>query len=191
MMAVMPPTLLVVSGPPASGKTTLAHALAQALHCPAICRDEIKEGLVLGAEPESFAPQRGDAANHRATAAFFDVVELMLQRGVTLVAEAAFQHHRWAPRLTAFGELADVRIINCVADDAVARLRRRQRWIDEPWRRRFHADPDPERMAEMDTRAVDPPGEYRPIGLDLATLVVDTSDGYRPEFDEIESFASG
>jgi dephospho-CoA kinase len=31
--------------PAGSGKTTLAHALA-AVGCPAICRDEIKEGMV-------------------------------------------------------------------------------------------------------------------------------------------------
>lgn len=187
----MRPTLIVVSGPPASGKTTLAHALAQAVHCPAICRDEIKEGFVRGATSESFAPNRGDAANQAATAAFFDVVDLMLQRGVTLVAEAAFRHHRWAPRLTTFGKLADVRVINCVVDDVVARQRRRERWINEPWRRRFHADPDPRALAEIDPPAVDPPGAYQPIQLNLPTLIVDTSDGYRPEFDEIVAFASG
>jgi adenylate kinase family enzyme len=38
------PTLIIVSGPPGSGKTTLAHEIARAVGCPAICRDEIKEG---------------------------------------------------------------------------------------------------------------------------------------------------
>lgn len=190
-MGGMRPSLIVVSGPPASGKTTLAHALAQAVHCPAICRDEIKEGFVAGAEPVSFVPERGDAANQMATAAFFDVVDLMLRRGVTLVAEAAFQHHRWEPRLSAFRKLADARVINCVVDNVVARQRRRQRWINEPWRRRFHADPDLEQLAGMDAPSVDPPGGYQPIRLDLPTLVVDTSDGYSPEFDEIVTFAGG
>jgi uridine kinase len=38
------PMLVVVSGPAGSGKTTLAHTIARAVGCPAICRDEIKEG---------------------------------------------------------------------------------------------------------------------------------------------------
>ncbi len=39
------PALVIVSGPPGSGKTTLAHEIARAVGCPAICRDEIKEGM--------------------------------------------------------------------------------------------------------------------------------------------------
>ena len=43
----MPPrTFVVVSGPPASGKTTLARAIAPALGLPLIAKDTIKQALM-------------------------------------------------------------------------------------------------------------------------------------------------
>jgi predicted kinase len=38
--------IIIVSGPPAAGKTTLATALATTLEMPLICKDDIKEALV-------------------------------------------------------------------------------------------------------------------------------------------------
>ena len=83
------PALIVVTGAAGSGKTTLAHALARELHCPAVCRDEIKEGLVctIGDAGET----GGDIQLH-ATETFFAALALLLDRGVSLIAEAAFQH---------------------------------------------------------------------------------------------------
>jgi predicted kinase len=57
------PTLVVVSGPAGSGKTTLAHAIAAAVGCPAVSRDEIKEGMVhaaWGPAPSGFVASQGD-----------------------------------------------------------------------------------------------------------------------------------
>ena len=52
------PVLVVVTGPAGSGKTSLAHALAAAIGCPAICRDEIKKGMAFG--KTDFVPSVGD-----------------------------------------------------------------------------------------------------------------------------------
>jgi adenylate kinase family enzyme len=46
MSVPLRPALIVISGPMGSGKTTLAHKIAESVGCPAICRDEIKEGMV-------------------------------------------------------------------------------------------------------------------------------------------------
>jgi predicted kinase len=43
---LLPGTFVVVSGPPASGKTTLARALAPALGLPLVAKDTIKEALM-------------------------------------------------------------------------------------------------------------------------------------------------
>src|SRR5918992_3313752 len=84
------PTLVVVSGPPGSGKTTVAHELARSIPCPAVCRDEIKEGMV-HAEGGDFQPAPGDPLTRRTFATFFDVLRLLLDADVSVVAEAAFQ----------------------------------------------------------------------------------------------------
>jgi hypothetical protein len=102
------PTLVVVSGPAGAGRTTLAHELARAVGCPAICRDEIKEGMVQ-ANP-GFRPAPGDPLTQRTFTTFFDVLDLLLRAGVTVVAEAAFQDRLWRPGLERLARLAEIRI---------------------------------------------------------------------------------
>jgi predicted ATPase len=63
------PTLIVVSGPSGTGKTTLAHKIALAVGCPAICRDEIKEGMVHATRGFTAAP--GDDLTARTFPTFF------------------------------------------------------------------------------------------------------------------------
>jgi predicted kinase len=81
------PLLIVVAGRPGAGKTTLAHSLARAVRCPAICRDEFKEGLV-NTTGEIGTP--GDAIVWKVYEVFFDTVTFLLSHRITLVAEAAF-----------------------------------------------------------------------------------------------------
>ncbi len=166
------PTLVIVAGRPGAGKTTLARMLAQAIRCPVVCRDEIKEGLICTRGAHSEELQR-DATN-----TFFDALALLIQRGITVVAEAAFQHHVWAPRLEQFSQAAHVRIVLCSLPPEIAEERERCRELQDPGRAFFHP-----RNAQGDCITFDPPRFEHP------TLEVDTSDGYRPAFDSITRFA--
>ncbi len=109
-------TLIVVTGRPASGKTTLAHRLAAALGCPALCRDELENSIPT-------APDR----RLRTYDLFFTTIRLFLDHGVTHVAEAAFQHPNWARGLEPRLPLADTRIVRCQADPPTVLRRLEQR----------------------------------------------------------------
>jgi predicted kinase len=186
LVATVRPSLIVVTGRPGAGKSTLARALALAVRCPLLSRDEIKEGLV-HATGELGEP--GGEAQRRATDAFFDAVTVLVGRGVTVVAEAAFQHHVWAPRLELLRRSARVRLVVCEVAPEVARTRHVERGLADPAREQFHHD-HVVRVARAggDWRGL-PIGTYEPPRSDFPTLVVDTADGYRPAFAEIVAFA--
>lgn len=171
---------------PGSGKTTLARALAGVIRCPAICRDEIKEGLVNSITPS--APLTDEIQRH-ANDLFFGTIQTLLQHGVTLIAEAAFQHKIWAPRLEPLLTMANSpRLIVCSVDPALARARHIERGLADPHRERFHGDEVVRAAREGRTL---PLTSYDPPRLDVPTLVVETSDGYRPTFEEVAAFARG
>jgi len=115
-----------------SGKTTLAHKIAQAVGCPAICRDEIKEGMVH--VTPGFVAAPGDELTERTLPVFFAVLELLLKAGVTTVAEAAFQDRAWRPRLAPLRDLAQLRIVHCTVDAEVAFARGLRRTQENPLR---------------------------------------------------------
>ncbi len=173
------PTLVVVSGPPGSGKTQLAHALAAAIGCPAICRDEIKEGMV-HAEGPDFRPSVGDALTMRTFPLFFEVLRVLLANGVTVVAEAAFQDRLWREGLTPLLPLARLRLIHCTVDAGVARERMLRRASD------------PTRAAHADAQWVAAgTSTFERVSLPAPSLVVDTTNGYVPDLGAIVSFVGG
>jgi predicted kinase len=104
--------LIIVSGAPGTGKSTLAHALGAALGWPVISRDEIRAGLV-----HTGAPDDRFRTTYRI---FHEIVGALAREGVSAIAEAAFQNHNWQPLLG----LAPTRIVRCVTDPSVASARR-------------------------------------------------------------------
>ena len=175
---------MVVSGPPGSGKTTLARALARSIGCPAICRDDIKEGMAVASS--SFVPAPGDELTKRTFPVFFEVIGLLLRAGVTTVAEAAFVDRVWRPRLEPLRDLASLRVVHCVASASIAAERVRERSGSDA-SRRHHPDVMPDNDGAWAARYE----AFEPLRLDVPMIDVDTTDGYRPDLAAVTDFALG
>ena len=178
------PTLVVVSGPPGAGKTTLAHRLASRIGCPAICRDEIKEGMVHATNAD-FVAAPDDELNLRTLPTFFQVLQVLLAAGVTTVAEAAYQDRLWRPGLRPLAGQADLRVVHCQVPASTAWARIQHRRQQNP-ARRAHADGH---LADRETHAARH-DRFDRVRLGVPELDVETSDDYRPGLDEIAAFAN-
>jgi predicted kinase len=184
------PRLVLVTGAPGSGKTTLGRQLGAELRVPFLARDDVRGGLLLTAgawtDRLDHVPTGEDAVD-----AFLSIVETTLAAGVSCVVEYVVRTDRPGDldRLAAAGEVVVI-VTDAIGTDA--RLRRRNATdrlvanravldalglssVDE------HTDAMIERMRTVEH-------EMR-TAFSMPTLRVDTSDGYRPGLDTVVDFA--
>jgi predicted kinase len=163
------PTLIVVCGPPAAGKSILSLSLGQQLGLAVIAKDAIKEALMdhLG---------DGAAVGGAAFSVQFLVAAKLLNSGVGLILEGAF--FRDQPELRSIATLGHTVVVHVVApvDVLVERFTARQSQR-HPGHRGLEAIPD------LRQRMLD--GTYEPPDLGVPLLRVDTTDGFRPPEHEI------
>lgn len=179
------PLLIVVSGRPGSGKTTLAHSLARAIRCPVLCRDEFKEGL-LHTLREPATPTDHTQLNLQVYNAFFEAIELLLRSRITVVAEAAFQQKLWQPKLQRLQQIAQIRLIVCSIDPLVARTRVLERSLADPQRELYH----PSGLLHPQAKDIELSlSVYEPPHLVAVPLLsVDTTDRYKPTLEQIKEW---
>ena len=117
------PALVLVNGPPAAGKTTLARALARDLRLPLLAKDDLKEALFdsLGTGDRDWSRQLG--------ATTFDLLFLLAERqleaGRSALLEANWDAERACPQLQALRGSIPFRLVEVHVTAPEEVLRRR------------------------------------------------------------------
>jgi predicted kinase len=157
----VPPLLVIVTGPPGAGKTSIAEPLAARLDLPLLAKDPLKETLhdALGGEGRGWSHRLGAASFE----VIFEVLAELLAHGCSVVTEGNFG------RVKPFRELPPARVaqVYVTAPPEVVRERFQERDRAHP----VHYDAEvvdevPARMAA---------GEWQPLDLDGELIRVDTT----------------
>ena len=86
------PTLLLITGPPAAGKTTFARAISRATGLPLVTKDGLKE-LIYDIQPDDHQESSREIGR-RGMKTLFHIIESSLTIGRSIIAEANFDRAR-------------------------------------------------------------------------------------------------
>ena len=160
--------IVVVTGPPASGKSTVASALADGLRLPLIAKDPVKEVLfeALGPEELEWTKRLGSAVYPL----LYHSLEAQLRAGRSCVVEANFDHDAASETLHRLQERLPFRALQvvCTAPSEVLV----ERYVARTGTRHpGHFD----ELRVDDVREAIAAGRWRALDLQGETMELDTS----------------
>lgn len=165
------PTLIVVHGPPASGKTHLSEWLSGELLIPLLSKDDIKESLF------DHVVSKTSHQRRQIDAASFSVLWTLLDRLMatgtrSYIVETAFPEEESQPRLVHLLQRHTYQSVQvyCHAPEPILR----QRYIDRARSGQRH--PGHRDLQNVEGQPIPEESPFRPLDLPGALIDVDTRD---------------
>jgi predicted kinase len=162
------PLFVIVSGPPAAGKTTSAPLLAQALEMPLFSIDDTKERLAdaIGKRALAFADEMGNAAMQQVLQAARE----LLAAGTDVMIEGFMRHGPSEPLLLPLMEMAESVLVHLYAADLILKQRYEARAV-LPERHWIHGD-----IARLGTLTPELPAHLAaPLDPGVSRIFIDTT----------------
>jgi predicted kinase len=181
--------VVVVTGAPGSGKSTLGTELSRVLRMPFITRDDVRGGLFFTAGAWSARPRRVPPSEE-SVEALLRIVEATASLGVSCIVEYVVRQHRPAD-IQRLSSVADCVVVLAECRDHIERFASRNRAV-----RLLNRQPvlDALGYATIIEHTSDAVARMRSVAdamrvdFRLPTLMVNTDDGYEPGLDAIVDF---